>query len=31
MMRAPTEAAWGDYRADLDQEYAHDLFGGHTK
>jgi hypothetical protein len=29
-MRVPTEADWGDYRSDLDQNYAHDLFAGHT-
>ena len=29
-MRVPTEAEWGDYQADLDQEDSHDLFGGHT-
>jgi len=29
-MDVPTEADWGDYRADLDQKYAHDLFVGHT-
>lgn len=26
----PTEADWGDYQAELDQKYAHDLFAGHT-
>lgn len=26
----PTEADWGDYRADLDQNDAHDLFVGRT-
>jgi hypothetical protein len=29
-MVVPTEAEWGDYLADLDQKYAHDLFAGHT-
>lgn len=29
-MPVPTEEEWGDYQADLDQEYAHDLFAGHT-
>jgi hypothetical protein len=29
-MRVPTEAEWGDYQADLDQEYAHKMFGGRT-
>jgi hypothetical protein len=29
-MSVPTEEEWGDYQADLDQEYAHDLFAGHT-
>jgi hypothetical protein len=29
-MRVPTEAEWGDYQSDLDQKYAHDLFGSHT-
>jgi hypothetical protein len=29
-MGIPTEADWGDYQADLDQKYAHDLFEGHT-
>jgi hypothetical protein len=29
-MPVPTEAEWGDYQADLDQKYAHDLFAGHT-
>jgi hypothetical protein len=27
-MPVPTEEEWGDYQADLDQEYAHDLFAG---
>jgi len=26
----PTEADWGDYRSDLDWEYAHRQFAGHT-
>jgi hypothetical protein len=29
-MPVPTEAEWGDYRADLDQSYAHKLFAGRT-
>jgi hypothetical protein len=29
-MAVPTEAEWGEYQADLDQTYAHDLFAGHT-
>jgi hypothetical protein len=29
-MPVPTEADWGEYQADLDQKYAHDLFAGHT-
>jgi hypothetical protein len=29
-LAVPTEADWGDYEADLDQKYAHDLFAGHT-
>jgi hypothetical protein len=29
-MPVPTEEQWGDYQAELDQEYAHDLFAGHT-
>jgi hypothetical protein len=29
-MTVPTEEEWGDYQADLDQKYAHDLFAGHT-
>ena len=29
-MHVPTEAEWGDYHADLDQKYAHDLFAGRT-
>jgi hypothetical protein len=29
-MRVPTEGEWGNYEADLDQRYAHDLFGGRT-
>jgi len=29
-MPIPTEADWGDYKADLDQTYAHKLFGGRT-
>jgi len=29
-MPVPTEADWGDYRTDLDQKYAHDLFAGHS-
>ena len=28
--RVPTEAEWGDYLADLDQEYAHKMFAGRT-
>jgi hypothetical protein len=28
--RVPTEADWGDYKADLDQKWAHDMFAGHT-
>ena len=26
----PTEEDWGDYQSDLDQEWAHKLFAGHT-
>jgi hypothetical protein len=26
----PTEKDWGDYQADLDTKYAHDLFAGRT-
>jgi hypothetical protein len=26
----PTEKDWGDYRLDLDQKHAHDVFAGHT-
>lgn len=29
-MPVPTEADWGDYQADLDQDYAHKLFAGRT-
>jgi hypothetical protein len=29
-MLVPTEAEWGDYQADLDQNYAHKLFAGRT-
>jgi hypothetical protein len=29
-MPVPTEEEWGDYQADVDQKYAHDLFAGHT-
>jgi hypothetical protein len=29
-MRLPTEAEWGNYQADLDQSYAHKMFGGRT-
>jgi hypothetical protein len=29
-MSVPTEADWGNYEADLDQKYAHDLFVGRT-
>lgn len=29
-MGVPTEADWGDYKADLDQKHAHDLFAGRT-
>jgi hypothetical protein len=29
-MSVPTEADWGDYQADLDQDYAHKLFAGRT-
>ena len=29
-MRVPTEAEWGDYQADLDQDYAHNRFAGRT-
>ena len=29
-MPVPTEEEWGDYQADLDRKYAHDLFAGHT-
>ena len=29
-MTVPTEAEWGDYQADLDQDYAHKLFAGRT-
>jgi hypothetical protein len=28
--RIPTEADWGDYRADLDQKWAHDHYCGHS-
>ncbi len=30
-MTIPTEEDWGDYRSDLDQEYAHDLFAGRSR
>jgi hypothetical protein len=26
----PTEEDWGDYHSDLDWEYSHDFFAGHT-
>ncbi len=29
-MTVPTEEDWGDYNSDLDQEYAHRVFAGHT-
>ena len=29
-MPVPTEAEWGDYQADLDQQYARKLFAGRT-
>jgi len=29
-MKVPTEAEWGDYQADLDQNYAYKLFAGRT-
>lgn len=29
-MGVPTEKDWGDYHSDLDQEYAHRVFGGRT-
>jgi hypothetical protein len=29
-MTVPTEKDWGDYQSDLDQQWAHDLFAGHT-
>jgi|SRR5579871_3795992 len=29
-MSVPTENDWGDYRSDLDQEYAHRVFAGRT-
>jgi hypothetical protein len=29
-MAVPTEAEWGEYRGDPDQNYAHDLFAGRT-
>jgi len=29
-MRLPTEPEWGNYQADLDQSYAHKMFGGRT-
>ena len=29
-MRVPTEAEWGNYQADLDQEYAHKMFAGRS-
>jgi hypothetical protein len=29
-MVVPTEADGGEYRTDLDQNYAHELFAGHT-
>lgn len=29
-MRVPTEAEWGDYQADLDQDDAHTMFAGRT-
>ena len=29
-MTVPKEADWGNYQADLDQNYAHELFAGHT-
>jgi hypothetical protein len=30
LRKVPTEAEWGDYQADLDQDYAHKLFAGRT-
>ncbi len=29
-MSVPTEADWGDYQSDLDQNYAHKIFAGRT-
>jgi hypothetical protein len=29
-MPIPTEADWGNYQADLDQNYAHKMFAGRT-
>ena len=29
-MPVPTEAEWGNYQDDLDQNYAHKLFAGRT-
>jgi hypothetical protein len=29
-MRVPTEGEWGDYQADLEQDYAHKMFAGRT-
>lgn len=29
-MRVPSESEWGDYEADLDQDYAHKMFAGRT-
>jgi len=30
LRKVPAEAEWGDYQADLDQDYAHKLFAGRT-
>jgi hypothetical protein len=30
VMSVPSEAAWGNYHADLDQNYAHTMFAGRT-
>jgi hypothetical protein len=30
-LSVPTEEDWGDYKSDLDQEYAHRVFAGRTK
>jgi hypothetical protein len=29
-MKVPSEEDWGNYRSDLDQEWAHRVFAGHT-